>query len=60
MEYDLIQLNLGRRKGLLGLEHKRWYILNALVLTYTTPHTTLRAELGFDSLGFSVLQVVPL
>lgn len=60
MEYDLIQLNLGRRKGLLGLEHKRWYILNALVLTYTAPHTTLRVELGFNSLGFSVLQVVPL
>lgn len=60
MEYDLIQLNLGRGKGLLGLERKRWYILNALALAYTAPHTTLRIELGFNSLGFSVLQVVPL
>lgn len=60
MEYDLIQLNLGRGKGLLELEHKLWYILNALALTYTASHTTLRVELGFNSLGFSVLQVVPL
>lgn len=60
MEYDLIQLNLGRGKGLLGLEHKHWYILRALVLTYTPPHPTLRIELGFNSLRFSVLLVVPL
>lgn len=60
MEYDLIQLNLGSGKGLLGLEHKCWYILNALALTYTPHHPTLRIELGFNSLSFSVLLVVPL